>query len=156
MKKVLTLVLILCSTTLVLTSCNWAKDKTKKAINKTGEAVGKTGSEFGDGVYKGVKKTFENDIKISENLKKAGLQIGEVTINSTDSTTDNVLTVYMIFNEKFDKNIRIKVYNEDGKEYGRASEKIKGKKEDAEYIDFNFDKRVNIGTKGSIIIEQVE
>ncbi|MFD2909250.1 hypothetical protein ACFSX9_10980 [Flavobacterium ardleyense] len=156
MKKILTLSIIFASTSMTLTSCNWAKEKTKTAISKTGEVVGKTGSEFGNGVYNGIKKSFENDIEISEDLKKAGFQIGEVTINSTDSTSDNVLTVYAIFNQKFDKNIRIKVYNEEGKEYGRTSENIKGEKGDAEYIDFNFGTRVKIGAKGNIKIEQIE
>ena len=150
MKKAIFIISIL---TLTLSSCNWAKDKTKKTVNKAGEIVGKTGSEFGDGVYKGVKRTFENNIKISDQLKTKGLEIGEVLINSTDSTADNVLTAYVIFNENFDKEITIKIFNENGKEYGRLTEKVKGEKGKAQHFDFTFDKHVHIGTKGSITIE---
>ena len=139
-----------------LTSCDWTKNKTKKVINRTGEVIGKTGSEFGNGVYKGVKKTFENDVNVSKGLNKAGLQIGEVTINSSDSTTDNQITVYVIFNENFNEKIIIKIYNENGKEYGRLSKKVKGVKGETDYIDFTFDNRVHIATKGHITIEQVE
>lgn len=139
--------------TLTLSSCNWTKEKTKKAINRTGEVVGKTGSEFGDGIYKGVKKTFENDVKISDELKMKGLEIGEVLINSSDYATDNVLTIYMIFNNDFDQEVTIKIYAENGKEYGRLKEKLKGEKDEAKHIDFTFDKHVNIGLKGSITIE---
>lgn len=155
MKKFLILLVVLVLTSVILTSCNWAKEKTKNAITNTGEAVGKTGSEFGNAVYNGVKKTFDNKIQISEELTKAGLEIGEVLINSTDSTTNNVLTVYTIFNKDLDATIRIKVINASGKEYGRVSENIKGDKGDARYIDFTFDSRVNIGSKGSISIEKL-
>lgn len=138
---------------LTLSSCDWAKNKTKKAVNKTGEIVGKTGSEFGDGVYKGVKKTFDNDVKISDELKAKGLELGEVLINSSDSATDNVLTAYIIFNDNFDQEITIKIFAENGKEYGRLKENLKGEKGNAKHFDFTFDKQVNIGTKGNITIE---
>ncbi len=139
--------------TWTLTSCDWAKDKSKKAINKTGEIVGKTGSEFGDGVYKGVKKTFENDVKISDQLKGKGLELGEIVINSTDTTSNNILTTYIIFNDNLDQEITIKVFNENGKEYGRLTERINGDKGKTQHFDFVFDKHVNIGTKGNITIE---
>jgi hypothetical protein len=153
-KRKLTRILLTISIlTLTIHSCDWAEDKTKKVINKTGEIVGKTGSEFGDGVYKGVKKTFENDVKISDQLKTKGIELGEVVINSTDSTTDNVLTTYIIFNDNFDQDITIKIYNENGKECGRLTDKVKGEKGKAQHFDFTFDKHVNIGTKGAITIE---
>lgn len=139
--------------TLALASCDWAKDKTKQAVNKTGEIVGKTGSEFGDGVYRGVKKTFDNNVKVSDNLKTKGLELGEVVINSSDAAVDNVLTTYIIFNDNFDQEITIKIFAENGKEYGRLKEKLKGEKGNAKHFDFTFDKHVNIGTKGNITIE---
>lgn len=46
MKKTTTILMTLLILTFATSSCNWAKDKTKKAVNKTGEIVGKTGSEF--------------------------------------------------------------------------------------------------------------
>lgn len=153
MKKVISIFMTFSVLTLTLSSCDWAKDKTKKAVNKTGEIVGKTGSEFGDGIYKGVKKTFDNDVKISDQLKVKGLEIGEVLINSSDSATDNVLTAYIIFNENIDQDITIKIFAENGKEYGRLKEKLKGEKGNAKHFDFTFDKHVNIGTKGNITIE---
>ena len=51
-------------------SCNWAKQKTKETVNKAGEVVAKTGSEFVDGVSKGVEKTFQNQVVLSDQLKK--------------------------------------------------------------------------------------
>lgn len=144
---------ILLLTILALTSCNWAKDKAKKTVNQTGELIAKTGSEFGDGVYKGVQRTFQNDIKLADHLKDKGLELGKVTVGATDSATDNMLTAYIIFNDDFDGKVTIKLFSEDGKEYGRLTQEIKGKKGTAKYIDFIFDKRVNIGVKGDITFE---
>lgn len=155
MIKIISIGLTFVVLTTTLFSCEWAKDKTKKTVNKTGEIVGKAGSEFGNGVYNGVKKTFENEVEISEQLKTKGIEIGEITINSTDSSTDNMLTMYVIFNENFDQEILIKIFNESGKEYGRLTEKLKGEKGSAKHIDFVFDKHVNIGTKGNITIEKL-
>jgi hypothetical protein len=145
-------VLIL-SVLFTFTSCNWAKQKTKETINKTGEVVAKSGSEFADGVQKGVEKTFENEVSISELLKKEGFETGKITINGTDSTSDNILSAYIIFNENIDKTITAKVLNNDGKEYGRASYKLTGKKNEAKYIDIVFDKRTNINGKGKVVFE---
>lgn len=153
MKKIAPILITFSVLILTFSSCDWAKNKTKETVNKAGEIVGKTGSEFGDGIYKGVKKTFENDVKISDQIKSKGIGLGEVVINSTDSTTDNILTVYVIFNDNFDQEIVIKIFNESGQEYGRLKEKLKGEKGNAKHIDFTFDKHVNIGTKGSITIE---
>jgi hypothetical protein len=138
---------------LTLSSCDWAIDKSQKAVNKAGEIVGKTGSEFGDGLYKGVKKTFENEVKISDQLIAKGIDFGEITINGTDSTSENILTIYVIFNADFNNEITVKLLNENKKEYGRITQKIKGQKGTTQYVDFIFDKRVNIGTKGSISID---
>ena len=138
---------------LILCSCNWAKQKTKDTINKTGEVVAKTGSEFADGVKKGVEKTFENEVSISETLKKEGFETGKIIINGTDSTTDNVLTAYIIFNENINKSISAKVLDNNGKEYGRASYKLIGNKNESKYIDIVFDKRTNIDGKGKVVFE---
>jgi hypothetical protein len=145
--------LIILSTTLFFASCNWAKQKTKDTINKTGEVVAKTGSEFADGLQKGVEKTFENEVAISADLSKAGFQTGKIIINGTDSTTDNILTAYIIFNENIDKSIIVKVFEDAGKEYGRATYKLIGKKNESKYIDIVFDNRTNIDGKGKLVFE---
>ncbi len=138
----------------LVASCEWIKDSTKQAINKTGEIVGKTGAEFGDGVYKGIQKTFENKITVSDNLKAQGLEIGEVVISSSNEVTDNVLITYLIFNKDINQEIILKLFNEYGKESGRLIQTVIGKKGSAEHVEFTFDKHVNIDTKGTITIDQ--
>src|SRR6188474_84859 len=133
---------ILCISFLAITtSCNWAKDKAKDAANKTGEVVAKTGSEFADGVAKGIQKTFSNEVTVSDNLKTKGLSTGKIIITGTDSTTDNILSAYLIFEKDFNQQVSIKVFDEQGLEYGRANQLIPAKAGEAKYVDFVFDRR---------------
>ena len=96
---------------LLTLSCNWAKQKTKETINKSGEVAAKTGSEFIDGVSKGVEKTFENKVQISDALSKDGLHVGKVLIQSSDSATDNKLVAYLIYNNTIDKYKLVQLFN---------------------------------------------
>jgi hypothetical protein len=138
---------------LITASCNWAKEKTKETVNKTGEVVGKAGSEFVNGVAKGVEKTFENEVRFSEQLSKQGLESGKIIIRSSEHHSDDIVSAYLIFNSNFDQEITIKVISPQGKEYGRVRQKVKGKKGDAFYVDFAFDGRTNIDGKGTIQFE---
>jgi uncharacterized protein with FMN-binding domain len=140
-------------TLILFASCNWFKEKTKQTVNKTGEVVAQTGSEFVDGVTKGVEKSFKNNILISDDLKQKGISVGKVIINSSDTSTDNILTAYLIFDKDLNQILVAKVFNDDNKEYGRATKQIKAKKGEAKYIDFVFDKRTNIDGRGQINIE---
>ena len=144
---------ILIILTLTICSCNWAKQKTKETVNKTGEVAGKAGSEFVDGVSKGVEKSFQNEVVLSAQLKEQGIETGKISIHSTDSTSDNVLTPYLIFKKDFDQDIKVKVFNEFGQEYGRQTQSIQGKAGEAKYFDFVFDKRTNIDGKGKLLFE---
>jgi len=137
----------------IAASCNWAKDKAKNAANKTGEVVAKTGSEFVDGVNKGIEKTFSNEVIISDNLRTNGLKTGKIIITSTDSTADNILSAYLIFEKDYKQQVMIKVFDEQGLEYGRVSQQISAKAGEAKYVDFIFDKRTNIDSKGKISFE---
>ncbi|ANI89364.1 hypothetical protein A9P82_08705 [Arachidicoccus ginsenosidimutans] len=145
--------IILFFSVLTFASCNWFKNKAKNAVNKTGEVVGKTGSEFISGVSKGVEKTFQNETDFSNKLKQDGLASDKIIIRSSDTSTDNILSVYFIFNNDFSKDITAKLFDNAGNEYGRTSEKIVGKKGEAKYVDFVFDKRIVIDTKGKITFE---
>lgn len=131
-------------------SCNWAKKKTKETVNKTGEVVAKASSEFVDGVSKGIERSFQNEVVVSDQLKDLGIKPGKIIIHGTDSTTDNILSVYLIFEKDFDRSLTIKVMNPAGQEYGRKTEHIKGKKDEAGYFDFVFDRRTNIDGKGKL------
>ncbi len=115
--------------------------------------AGKAGSEFAQGVAKGVEKTFSNEVVFSDELKRRGLSAGKIVINSTDSTSDNLLSAYLIFAENFDGIITVKVFSPQGQEYGRTRLNVQSAKGEARYFDFVFDKRTNIDSKGRLTFE---
>jgi hypothetical protein len=45
------------------------------------------------------------------------------------------------------------VISEDGQEYGRVTQHVKGNKGDAGFTDFVFDKRTNIDGRGKLLFE---
>ena len=145
--------LFILATTVLFASCNWAKEKVKDTANKSGEIIAETGSEFADGATRGIDNTFRNDVVVSEDLKRSGLKTGKITVRGTDSSTDNILTAYLIFDNAIDRNMSVKVFDGNGQEYGRAMTAVKGEKNEAKYVDFVFDKRTNINSKGKIIFE---
>jgi hypothetical protein len=134
-------------------SCNWAKEKAKNTVNKTGEIVAETGSEFVDGVKKGVHKTFQNDITLSEKLIDKGLKKGKVEIIGSDSTSNNILSIYLIFDATFEQPLTVKLFSNTDEEYGRITQLVNGQQGEAKYVDFVFDKRISIDSKSKIIIE---
>lgn len=138
---------------LCLCSCDWAAEKSKKAVNKSGELVGKAGSEFADGLSKGIEQSFNSKVEISQDLRIKGLETGKVTFHGTDSTSDNVVTAYLIFNNNINQLITVKVFDVNGDEYGRSSQQVAGNKGEAKYFDFPFDPRTNIDGKGKITFE---
>ena len=138
---------------LFFTSCQWTKDKAKSTVNKAGEVAAKTGAEFASGVAKGVEKTFENRIQLSEAIKQSGIQIGKVLIAGSEGATDNVLSVYMIFDKDINKEIAIKISGEDGLEYGRLKQSVKGAKGEAHFVDFVFEKRTHISGRSKVEME---
>lgn len=144
---------VIAGSILLMTSCDWTTSTVKKSAYHAGELVGKAGTEFGDGVVKGVKTTLKNNINMSAQLEKKGLEIGQVSVESTDTTTDNILSVYFIFNQDIDTTLTVKLINDEGKEFGRVQQKVSGKSGHTAYVDFVFDHHVNINSKGKIILQ---
>lgn len=134
-------------------SCDRIKQKSKDAIHKTGETVGKGTSEFLDGVSKGVDQTFNCTIELSKLLGGKGLQFGKFKIENGKDETDNLLSVYLIFNNDIKDSVSAKVFDSNGNEYGRTGLVIEGKKGEAKYYDFIFDKRTDIERKSKFVIE---
>ncbi|MBU2928445.1 hypothetical protein [Winogradskyella psychrotolerans] len=134
-------------------SCDRLADKTKEGINRGGEVVGESATEFFEGVSEGVDKTLECKIILSNDLQEKGLTAGVYDIDSQSSKNNNKLTLYIIFDSDFNKDVIAKAYNKSGLEIGRAKTVISGTKGDADYYDFLFDERTDIGFRNTITIE---
>ena len=146
-------VVLLLSIAVMLSGCDWAKEKTKESIHKAGEIAAKTGSEFADGVKEGVKESFANIVVVSDSLSKAGVQVGRVIIKGTDSTSDNLVSVYLIFSRDYEGKLLAKALDENGSEFGRAKVFVSAKADDAKYLDFEFDPRTNIDRTDKVVIQ---
>lgn len=146
-------ILLLMGLVATVAACNSFKEKSKNTINKAGEVVGKAGSEFADGMKKGVEKTFANPMEVSADLRAKGLQTGKVLINGTDSTTDNIVSAYLIFDGDINQSVTMRLFSDAGQEFGRVKQSLKAAKGEARYVDFVFDKRTNIDGKGKITLE---
>ena len=149
--KLLQLSCILLLTALM--SCNRIANKTKEGINKGGEVVGESATEFFDGVSVGVDKTLDCEILLSKHLISKGLKKGVYDIESQPIGNNNKLTLYLIFDKDFSKEVIAKAYNKKGQEIGRTKAIITGNAGDASYFDFEFDERTDIGYRNRITIE---
>lgn len=134
-------------------SCNWAKEKTKDTLHKGGEIIAKAGSEVADGVRTGIDESFANLVKTNSALTAKGVSIGRVLVSGTDSTTDNQLSVYIIFEKAFDGAVMARVIDKNGLEFGRATQQITGAAGDAKFVEFIFDPRTNIDKGDQVILE---
>lgn len=139
---------------LLLLSCEGTKQDAKAIINESGKAVGQTASEFVDGVSEGVEKTLERDLLISPELQKKGIATGKVVIADDNAgNSNNVLSIYVIFNKDFKGKMTAKVVDKTGKESGRLTQETAAKAGEARYIDFTFDKRTHIDVKSTITVD---
>lgn len=137
-----------------LIGCTDAKDKAKNLINKGGEVVGRTAGEFVEGVSEGIEKTLERDLIVSKQLSDQGIEIGKVVIaDDSLGNSNNILTVYTIFNKDFKGKLTAKNVDKSGKESGRAIQEVTAKAGEAKYIDFGFDKRTHIDVKSTINLD---
>ncbi|WP_196887933.1 hypothetical protein [Aureivirga sp. CE67] len=148
MKKIILPLLVLS-----LFACNRVKDKATSAINKTGEIIGESSSELVNGISNGIDKKYKCTFEIPENEKFKGLETGIYEIKSNNSGRENVISLYVIFNEDFKQNILIKAFNEENLEYGRKQIDLSGKKGEAKYVDISFNDEVKIKTISNFTFE---
>ena len=150
MKRRIVLLLLL----IAVVSCGKVKEKAKEGINKGGETIGKTTTEFFEGVSEGIDKTLQCQLILSQEVQDKGVRTGKFSINNLpEGGTNNLLTLYLIFDKDFNSSITAKVYDKSGLEVGRAKLNIENKAENAGYYDFAFDKRTYIEVRSRIILE---
>jgi hypothetical protein len=135
----------------LLSQC--VSDETKEKLNKAGNETGQTVGKFVSGVTNGVEKAFEAKITLSQNLKEKGIQFGKITVSSDSEGKDNLLIIYVIFNQDFKGQLSAKAFDNKDLEMGRTKMTVSGKKDDARFIEFHFDKHTNIDSDSKISIE---
>lgn len=136
---------------MVMISCS--SDDVKEKINKAGDVAGQAVGEFASGVSSGVGKAFDMKVDLSEMLKQKGIGLGKITVSSDSGASDNLLTAYVIFNQDYQGTLTAKAFDVKGLEMGRARLEVSGKKDEARYLEFHFDKRTNIDNDSKLTIE---
>lgn len=117
------------------------------------EKVGETASKAVKGLKTGIEKATKINIELSDNLKTRGLTLGKTKLDSKNGGRHNMLNIYMIFDKKMNRNVLLKVFNNQNEEIGRTKTLITGDAGEAKYFDFIFDKRTNIDRDFKIVME---
>lgn len=117
------------------------------------EKVGESASKAVKGLKAGIEKAIKVNIELTENLKIRGLSLGKTKLDSKNGGRHNMLNVYVIFDKKINRNVLLKVFNNQNEEVGRTKALISGDAGDAKYFDFIFDKRTNIDRDFKIVME---
>lgn len=147
MNKIIITILLLAG----LSSCSSSTIKEK--INQTGDAAGQVAGEFIEGAAKGVEKAFDVNVEVSPSLRAKGLEFGKATVSSDTVGHDNLLILYIIFNKDFEDTLTAKAFDDKMLEMGRSSVIVSGKKNDATFVEFHFNKRTNIDSKNKLTVE---
>ncbi|MBK6837206.1 MAG: hypothetical protein IPG90_02110 [Bacteroidetes bacterium] len=136
---------------LLLFSCS--SESVKEKINKAGDVTGQAIGEFTEGVSSGVEKAFDTKVLIADGLKAQGIECGKTTVSSDSSAADNLLTVYVIFNQDFSGEITAKAFDKVNNEMGRIKLAVNAKKDESRYLEFHFDPHTNIDHDSKLTIE---
>ncbi|QHI34720.1 hypothetical protein IMCC3317_00630 [Kordia antarctica] len=143
-------VLLMC---FVCFSCSKVKETTKSAIKEGGKIVGESVGEFGKGLSEGVEKSFKINISASEEITNKGVSFGKITLSNSVGGSDNILNVYLIFDQDFDETLSLKVFDNENLEMGRTSTFVSAKKGEADFFEFQFNKKTNIDSDSMIFME---
>jgi len=133
-------------------SCNQVKEKAKDAINTTGEITGTAASEFAKGVTEGIDKSYGSELILSQNILDKGISFSQFSFES-NSSSRNILRVYLIFSKDFNSSLLVKSFNKEGKENGRTTLQINEKANNAKFFDFVFDEKTYLEANSKISIE---
>ena len=132
--------------------CSCSSSSVKETIHQAGDAAGQAAGEFIEGASKGVEKAFDVTVAPSDALVARGIRLGKCTVANDTTGTDNVLRVYVIFEKDFSDTLLAKAFDGD-LEMGRSFAAVKGKSNEAAFVDFRFDKRTNIDSKNRLTLE---
>lgn len=148
MKKILVFIGLV-----TLFSCENVKEKASGAIDSGAQAVGRTASDVVNNIDKGITESSSLHIELSESLKKEGLSFGKYYFSHDKEGHENIISLYLITDQDFTRDLSLKLFDKKGVEMGRTSLKISQKKGQAAYHDFVFDPKIRFEYQGKLIIE---
>ncbi len=117
------------------------KTSGKDAISALSEGVGSVIKGAEEGFDKSLTKV---NLKADTSVAVFGMKIGKSGKYFSDSLKTNVVSVYTIFEEDVNTDVVMVATDADRSEVGRSKVKVNEKEGTTKYIDYVFDKRVNI------------
>jgi hypothetical protein len=117
------------------------KSSGKDAMSALSEGVGAVVKGAEEGFDKGLTKV---NVKADTSVSVYGMKIGKCGKYFSDSLKTNVVSVYTIFEENVNTEMMIVAIDGEKMEVGRSLVKVNEKEGTTKYIDYAFDKRVNI------------
>jgi hypothetical protein len=110
---------------------------------QTGNKVGETLTDFASGVDKGVDKQMAVNVELSKSLVDAGISTTIAKSNGFDPKGTKGISVYMIASKPLKGKLTAKALNKEGQEIGRATADVDFAADDAKYIAFVFDSKMD-------------
>ncbi|MBX2972660.1 MAG: hypothetical protein KF797_06125 [Flavobacteriales bacterium] len=135
---------------LMLAACGRVTEGTKNALNKGGEIAATAATEVAEGLATGVEKTWNIDVRLSDELQQRGLSLGKTMVEEDSAGTDNILVLYMIAAKDFSGPVTAVAIDKDGREYGRASSELSLAANGADYYTLHFQSRTDLERKTRI------
>jgi len=126
---------------------------TKEKINKVGDVTGQAVGQFVAGVSHGVEKAIDVHVELPAGLASKGIKFGKSSVTSDSSGSDNLLLLYVIFDQDFSGQFTAKAFDNKNQEMGRASQLVSGKKNEARFFEFHFGERTNIDSDSRLTVE---
>jgi hypothetical protein len=117
------------------------KTSGKDAVEALTEGVGSIIKGAENGFDKSLTKV---NLKADTSVSVYGIKIGKCGKYYSDSLKTNVVSAYGVFNEDFNSELLLVAIDQDNMEVGRVKQKLNEKEGASKYIDFAFDKRMNI------------
>lgn len=138
---------------IIFTVFSCSSPDTRQNINKVGDAAGQAVGEFVEGVTHGVEKAFDVEVALPQKFADRGIKFGKTMVSSADGGTDNLLLVYMIFETDFNGLMTARAFDNKGLEMGRCPVTVNGKKDEAKFVEFHFDRHTNIDSDSRLTVE---
>jgi len=132
---------------LMLGAC---KENGGDTAKKVGSKVGESLSEFSSGIGEGIDKKMTIEVELTEAILEKNLTH---TIAKSQGLGSNGISVYLISKDAVKGSLVTKALNEEGLEIGRSTVEIDFDEDDAKYVDFDFDRTMDLQLAKSFKID---
>lgn len=136
----------------VLVGCG---DSEQSLSEKAGKAVGEGVTGFLSGVGSGIDQSMVVETELGAGASNAGL-VKTASKSNGMADPEKSFSVYLVANQAFKGTLLAKAYDKDGQEIGRAKSEVNLQKDDADYIIFAFNERMDSQLVHKYLVDTVQ